>query len=691
MKTMNYKKFFSRLLLAAALPVMLGLASCKEDIDESNLYTFTGETIEDFLANRSDQYSSFNYILSRVGYDKILSAYGTYTCFAPNNKAIEEYIDSLYDDTSNKDFEHNGMTSRGLEGLSDSLCNDIALYHLLSTEVMGVDLSNGFTSSTLLGRIISASVDTLTSDIMINNFSAITTMDNELENGVVHEIDNVLRRSNRLVAGELEQHPEFSIFSQALNMTGLGDSLILEKKMAKYTVTNTYNFYVPEECRMGYTLFAESDETLAANNINSIDELIEFANNAYARCADQGSGWYDYYRNKGFQVSTGNDYTSPTNALNMYVRYHILKYFVPYDKLVYSFNEVAKATLFEYYETMLPFTLMKVTRISGKRRLNRWVANSTLTDRVAEEGSDNIRTVLREGIEVKNNNIMASNGFIHPIADMLVYDQAVPTGVLNERLRFDDTALFPEMTSNSFRLISDAEVNALNAGKTGSDGALGGNYIRIPEGFFDNLAFYNGENTRLYYLPGQSNGWSNYQGDEFNCMGAYDFAFRLPPVPDGTYELRMGYTANGNRGMLQFYLGRSRELTSMKALDIPLDMRRVPVNNPDGSPDTNSGTGWSLYTNTDDMGVESDANMHNLNWMRGPLYYTVGKGGSTVARANAQDLRRIITKMQFEQGEYWLRFKTVLPELTTSQFHLDYIELCPENVYNNNQYVEDMY
>jgi len=677
--------------LVAAVPVMLGLASCKEDIDESNLYTFTGETIEDFLVNRSDQYSSFNYILSRVGYDKILSAYGTYTCFAPNNKAIEEYIDSLYDDTSNKDFEHNGMTSRGLEGLSDSLCNDIALYHLLSTEVMGVDLSNGFTSSTLLGRIISASVDTLTSDIMINNFSAITTMDNELENGVVHEIDNVLRRSNRLVAGELEQHPEFSIFSQALNMTGLGDSLILEKKMAKYTVTNTYNFYVPEECRMGYTLFAESDETLAANNINSIDELIEFANNAYARCADQGSGWYDYYRNKGFQVSTGNDYTSPTNALNMYVRYHILKYFVPYDKLVYSFNEVAKATLFEYYETMLPFTLMKVTRISGKRRLNRWVANSTLTDRVAEEGSDNIRTVLREGIEVKNNNIMASNGFIHPIADMLVYDQAVPTGVLNERLRFDDTALFPEMTSNSFRLISDAEVNALNAGKTGSDGALGGNYIRIPEGFFDNLAFYNGENTRLYYLPGQSNGWSNYQGDEFNCMGAYDFAFRLPPVPDGTYELRMGYTANGNRGMLQFYLGRSRELTSMKALDIPLDMRRVPVNNPDGSPDTNSGTGWSLYTNTDDMGVESDANMHNLNWMRGPLYYTVGKGGSTVARANAQDLRRIITKMQFEQGEYWLRFKTVLPELTTSQFHLDYIELCPENVYNNNQYVEDMY
>ena len=77
--------------------------------------------------------------------------------------------------------------------------------------------------------------------------------------------------------------------------------------------------------------------------------------------------------------------------------------------------------------------------------------------------------------------------------------------------------------------------------------------------------------------------------------------------------------------------------------------------------------------------------------MRGPLYYTIGVGGATVARANAQDLRRIIVKQRFKQGEYWLRFKTVLPDNTGTQFHLDYIEFCPENVYNNKQYVEDMY
>ncbi len=672
------------------------LTSCKEDIDESNLYTFTGETIEDYLTNREDQFGNFNYILKRIGYDKILSAYGMYTCFAPTNEAVQHYVDSLYDDMSNEDLPHNGMTSRGLEGLTDSLCNDIALFHLTATQWMGVDM-DGSVIQTMLGRELTTSIDSVTGAILINRETAITSMDNELENGVLHEVSQVITRSNQLIAGELEQYDDmFSLFTQALKITGLADSLTAQKR-TDYDQIEAKYFYVPEVCTMGYTIFAETDDALREHGINDFDDLIEFANNTYAHSADPNSGWYDYYRNHGVEVSTGTDYTSPYNALNMFVRYHILKYKVSFDKLVRSFNEVSKVTLFEYYETMLPMTLFKISRISGKRLINRWVTNSTLTDRLAEQASAAIQTVVREGIEVKNNNIGALNGYIHPITDLLVYDEGVPHGVLNERMRFDDTAFLGEMMSNNFRMISDAEVRALY-GKQGSDGNLGGDYIHFPNGFFENLVIYNGENTRLYYLPGQSNGWSNYQGDEFNCKGTFDFAFRLPPVPDGTYELRVGYTANGNRGMLQFYLGRTSSISDMKALDIPLDMRHVPAD--ESSTDRETGvatpipdaiTGWCLYTKTDDYGVSTDVDMHNLGWMRGPLYYTVGKGGSTIARANAQDLRRIITRQQFEQGNYWLRFKTVLPNDASTQFHLDYIEFCPENVYNNSQYVEDMY
>lgn len=665
--------------------------ACKEDIDESNLYTFTGETIEDYLLNRSDRFSSFNYILGRIGYDKILAAYGTYTCFAPSNDAVTQYIDSLYDDMSNKDLPHNGMTARGLEGLTDSLCNDIALFHLLSTKVMGVDMGGGMTIKTILGRDINTSIDSISGQLVVSRASTVTSMDNELENGVLHEIDCVIRRSNMLIAGELENHSEsFSLFSMALKATGLADSLSEQSRKNFDPVDNTRGFYLPEKCELGYTIFAETDEVFAEKGITELEQLAEYAASIYAKSGEEGAGWYDYARKNHIEISTGTDYKNPWNVLSMFVRYHILKFKVPFDKLVNDHNQTSKVTLVEYYETMLPYTLVKVTRNASKRMLNRWIANNSLTDMVAELGSNAMHTVLFEGVELagQKEQIPAVNGYIHPIKSLLVYDENVPRGALNERIRIDDASIFGEMMSNSFRRISDSEVNAMNGGKTGTDGDLSGSYIRIPPGFFENLSIYNGDDTRLYYLPGQSNGWSNYQGDEFNCKGNYDFAMRLPPVPEGTYELRVGYTAELARGMLQFYLGSSSELTTMKALDIPLDMRIIPVNNSNLSPDVY--TGWCDWTRLDDKGVESDGNMRNLGYMRGPLYYTVGVNSGNYARNNPKDLRRILTRQHFDQGEYWLRFKSVIDN-SSAQFHLDYIEFCPENVYNNTRYVEDMY
>jgi uncharacterized surface protein with fasciclin (FAS1) repeats len=666
------------MIAATVAPTLL--SSCKEDIDESNLYTFTGETIEDYLTNRSDRFSSFNQILKRIGYDKILSAYGTYTCFAPNNEAIAHYIDSLYDDNK----EHNGMIARGLDGLTDSLCNDIALFHLLNSKVMGVYMGNGMTIKTLLGRDINTATDTQSGNVIISRSAIITSMDNELENGVLHEIDHVITRSNLMVAGEMETYKDkFSLFSLALKRTGLDEELSELERTGIKEVTNETQYWVPEKCELGYTIFAETDDVFRAHGITDIPTMAEYAARVYQDCAKDGSGWYDYARRNKIEVSTGTDYENQWNVLNMFIRYHLVAYKMPWDRLVYDWNQTAKVTLCEYYETMLPYTLIKMTRNSGKRMLNRWVENNSLTDRVAELGTAAMHQVRFEGIELEGQNgqIQAINGYIHPLTDMLVYNEDVPKGALNERMRFDDTSLLGEMMSNSIRGMTMAEIKAH---------VDGGEYsrVRFPSNYFSNLMVYNGDDTMLRYLAKDDGAWSNYEGDEFLCVGNYDFALRLPPVPDGTYELRLGYTANGNRGMLQFYLGTSSELVSMKALDIPLDMRHVPTDASDGTPDTQ--TGWCLASKTDDQGVQTDIDMHNLGYMRGPLYYTVGKGGSTVARNNREDLRRIIAKQNFEQGEYWLRFKTVINK-SDAQFHLDYIEFCPENVYNSTTYVEDMY
>lgn len=690
----NYKKLICKIAALAFVPGMLSLTSCKEDIDESNLYTFTGETIEDYLANRPDKFSSFNYILQRTELDKLLSGYGTYTCFAPDNEAVAAYIDSLYNDETNKDLPHNGMTENSLEGLTDSLCNDIAKFHLAATKVMAINMENGMTINTMLGRDINTSIDSISGKTIINSYSLITGMDNELENGVLHEVNHVIRRSNLLVAGEMENHKDLSIFADALKLTGLADSLTQQSR--KLTApANSYNFYTPENAVLGYTIFAETNTTLGQNDIHSVTDLINHANKVYGGCAAQGSGWYDYYRNNNIQVSTGNDYANPNNCLNMWVRYHILKQRVSYDKMVYSWNEISKVPLYEYYETMLPMTLVKVLRSSkagaGKLFLNRYEANSSLTDQVGELGSESIHQVVdgHSGIEITKQNIQALNGYIHPINGMLEYEEWVPKGVLNERIRFDATTMTKELASANLRGATGAEINALNGAKKGQDGNLGGDYIRIPVDFSENMVIYNGESTRLYYLPGRENNWNNFQGDEFNSKGNVDLAFRLPPVPDGTYELRVGVSLNGNRGMYQFYLGEgTNNRTKMEALDIPLDERTEIVKNMDGTPDAQ--TGWTLYTAMEDMGVETDQAMHNLGWMRGPLYYTVGKGTSTYARATKESIRRIVTRKELHQGTYWFRIKSALDD-DSRQMYFDYLELVPVNVYNNTRYLEDMY
>ena len=94
------------------------------------------------------------------------------------------------------------------------------------------------------------------------------------------------------------------------------------------------------------------------------------------------------------------------------------------------------------------------------------------------------------------------------------------------------------------------------------------------------------------------------------------------------------------------------------------------------------------YKPLDDKGIESDANMRSLGWMRAPMSFMYSDKPS---REYEGALRRLLVKQQFEQGEYWVRFKTVLPDDIMTEFHLDYIELCPDNVYNNSMYLEDMF
>ena len=88
------------------LAIALSIVACTEEIDKSNRYTFTGETIADYVQNRSDRYSSFIYLLKKANLWGLLSTYGQYTLFLPDNDAVEKFIaekDSIYHATKDTD------------------------------------------------------------------------------------------------------------------------------------------------------------------------------------------------------------------------------------------------------------------------------------------------------------------------------------------------------------------------------------------------------------------------------------------------------------------------------------------------------------------------------------------------------------------------------------------------------------
>ncbi len=701
---MKTKGFIYKLQLLSAIAFSTAfMASCSNEPEGDDLFTETGKTINSYITEDADL-TSFEYILSRVKLDRTLDAYGNYTCFAPTNAGVAAYIDSLWNDTEAR-FEHNGLSSNSLEGLNDSLCNDIARYHLVNGNAYNVvSLESKGSVTTMLGYAIST--DVIDGTTTLNKVSRILIPDNQAVNGIFHKVDKVIARSSRLITDEMSHVEGYSIFLQALLATGVDQLLKGTDKGVTYTINdefdiNTTTFvktdplYWPKECKVGYTIFAESDEVMAKHGINSLDDLIAYANAQYQDAAN----WYDYVKEKGITISTGTDYKNQWNALNMFVRYHILNVNMDKNQLVFesgtnvywNYNvNLCGGEPYDYYETLLPHTLIKIWEpqaagtstdgMSKRLYINRYRPYNTLTDEVGTLGSKAMHGTIRENIRINTTlNRQAHNGHIHAITDMLVYDANVKREVLHERMRFEATTFLPEFINNGFRYNTMEEVSAMNGGGSGAR-------IAFPLNYFDNVCCYNEQNKLRYNVKGA---FRSYQADAFQGWGNYDLAIRIPSVPTGTYEMRIAYSPMDHGGFMQFYLGTSTDLTSMQILGIPLDVR-IPAED--------ERIGWTDASTEEDRGIESDRALHNRGYMRGPFSFR-GHGDSYVEAIDGvgncrtdgiKVLRKVLTTQQFKQSEeYWLRFKNMLSNGDALKWQLDFIELVPVDVLNNGIYEED--
>ncbi|MBR5150575.1 MAG: fasciclin domain-containing protein, partial [Bacteroidaceae bacterium] len=292
------------------LAIALSIVACSDEIDKSNRYTFTGETLADYLLNRSEKYSHMITLLKRADLFSLLQTYGQYTLFLPDNASVEKYVqeqDSIYWATKDSDAPvKTGITSPLLEDLSDSMVNVIARTHLVEGNYLTATFDEGALPRwNFYDRYLGISYEPTDEGfyIKVNTTAAIIDSDNEVENGVVHIMDRVFEPTSLIMPEQIAKYNYFSLFGEALNETRFCDSLRLFIDDDFKPLETVDAQYTPQKKYYRYTGFIETDEVFNAAGIYTLADLKAFAEKWY------GSEERDNPR-------------SPRNALNRFVAYH---------------------------------------------------------------------------------------------------------------------------------------------------------------------------------------------------------------------------------------------------------------------------------------------------------------------------------------------------------------------------------
>jgi uncharacterized surface protein with fasciclin (FAS1) repeats len=650
------------------LAIALSIVACTDDIDKSNRFTFTGETVADYVLNRSEKYSHFINMLERARLLSILNTYGQYTLFLPDNEAVEKYVqeqDSIFHATKDSDDPvWTGITSPFFEELSDSMATVIARNHVIEASTRMAEMGEGaLPERNFNNRLLG--VNFVVKDeqyyIMLNNSAAIIYGDNNVENGVVHLVDKVISPSQKNVPELIGSYNYFKLFTEALNVTGFCDSLKLDNddsyNYEEYSITDAilgYVTYAPKTKFYKYTAFIETDEVFNANGIYTLADLKDFAEK-----------WYG--------TEDRDTPTSPRNALNKFVAYHFVPREMPHNKIVpYAINENFDNIMptiydrYDYYETMQG-TLMKVVKPLSKPEGRETYINYNKREvpyNLELLNHLNVRVIpLTEFTQKKDYALfdqMAANGILHPIDKILVYNENEMFGnILNERIRLDAASIIPELSCNNLRF----------------GGAYYSSYV-IPNVYSEKINIKNGT---IYYVSNVR----MYNNDYLTLDDYFDIEFTLPPLPPRVYEVRIGFSQHG-RGisdvvaipekLCQIYIDG-------KVQGVPFDIQYL--NKFPGR--TESPTGYIADSETYDNGLENDKNMRNKGWMKAPVVF-YGHDGHP-ARSTEHYIRKIITKKHFDEGKHTIRFRIV--SKYDSDIRFDYIEFVPLHIINDPTKPED--
>lgn len=284
-----------------------------------------------------------------------LNLQADYTCFVPEDAAIEQYL------------KENNYAS--LEDMPLETARLLVRYHTIKgTRYSSVDFSNGMIpDSTASGDYLTTAFLENGGQVQINE-EALILKTKQVTNAYIHLIDKVLNPVTETIWDKLSK-PEFSIMKDAFELCGLNDKL-------NTIITEETSNGVTSQRKYRYTLFAVPDSVFVNSGINSAMELAD-------------------------SLSAGTDYTAQTNMLNQFMAYHLLNQQYSFADLAY-FTETDKVRS-KNYNTLATNQLINVSEKNQAIYIN-W-NKSTLTGVAFLVLNQNCKNGV---IHVVNNKMMVT-------------------------------------------------------------------------------------------------------------------------------------------------------------------------------------------------------------------------------------------------------------------------------------------
>ena len=643
--------FITGVFYCLLTPVFCLLTSCVDNDDDVPMSRYSAEkmTAAEFLSDNQERVSSFISILQRSGYYAMLSTYGNYTVFAPNNEAIDKYM-------ANNNY-------KSIEDIPEAVCDTLSRTHIIKTKAwFTTEISEGSLGMNMAETFITLSINTDAENNnavvhFANKVARMVEYDDSVSNGVVHIVNNIIPRTSDKLPDVIAADSTATIFTQALFLTGMADSLMAyidnnypEWGADKASQDSAYTWNLSLKCKaegadpiqwvqkryFKFTAFVEPDSVYKKHGINNIDELIAHAKKVYDAVYPTDAGKYD------------NDFRNRKNPLNRFISYHLIDRILPYDEVIMRKDclkhwDQDLCDPEEFYETMSPGTIMRFCYPNEKLYINRKGLKGN-----AEIEGIRVLKPSESGLSIQD----CPNGIYHYIDDILEYSTEVRDEVLNCRIRFDSTVLSPDFFNSDRPLYDENHLRGYRL-----------DYIKNWKVM--------GEKA-VIGLHGEGPWWQHYKSNGITVSGIFDLTIKLPPVPSGTYEIRTGYTANPERGVVQFYLNNV-------PCGIPADLR-IMGNDPS--------IGWVADVTAETAEARNankaiDKAMHNRGYMKGMDCYWQGAAKENALRNLVNNLRYVLTTQYLDENEtYYLRCRQVLKD-PTCYWSFDYLELCPKSVYGS--------